>query len=142
MERRRAYMGIGASCNSFHRQGAMMICYLDDSGTDSASPILTMAGYVGAEPRWAAFEQSAKKIFADFDVALLHGKEFNDTKGQFKGWTRKKKEAFIARLYLEHSQCCQLWCNGLDCKSRVCQNEEFRRRSTTVAIWLLFWGGP
>lgn len=78
-----------------------MICYLDDSGTDSASPILTMAGYVGAQPRWAAFEQSAKKIFADFDVALLHGKEFNDTKGQFKGWTRKKKEAFIARLYLE-----------------------------------------
>jgi hypothetical protein len=79
----------------------MMVCYLDDSGTDGPSPILTMAGYVGARPQWAAFEQRAAKIFADFKVTSLHGKEFNDTKDQFKGWQREKKEAFIARLIVE-----------------------------------------
>ena len=79
----------------------MMVCYLDDSGTDAASPILAMAGYVGLQSKWAAFERSASKIFAEFGVTTLHGKEFNDTKGQFKGWSRKKKEVFIARLIVE-----------------------------------------
>ena len=78
-----------------------MICYLDDSGTDAAAPILTMAGYVGPLPLWGVFEHSAKKIFADFKVAELHGKEFNDTKGDFAKWPRRKKEAFAARLYFE-----------------------------------------
>ncbi len=79
----------------------MMVCYLDDSGTDGPSPILTMAGYIGPEPRWSAFEQNASRVFADFEVTSLHGKEFNDTKDQFKGWPRRKKEAFIARLIVE-----------------------------------------
>jgi hypothetical protein len=86
---------------AFESARGMMVCYLDDSGTDAASPILTMAGYVGLRPMWAAFEQSASKIFAEFGITTLHGKEFNDTKGQFKGWSRKKKEAFIARLIVE-----------------------------------------
>jgi hypothetical protein len=79
----------------------MMVCYLDDSGTDGPSPILTMAGYVGPQPLWAAFEKGAARTLADFDVTSLHGKEFNDTKGEFQGWPRRKKEAFIARLIFE-----------------------------------------
>jgi hypothetical protein len=79
----------------------MMVCYLDDSGTDAQSPVLTMAGYVGLKPHWAAFENNAAKVFADFNVTLLHGYEFNATKGQFKGWARKKKEAFIITLFSE-----------------------------------------
>ncbi|HXO68818.1 MAG TPA: DUF3800 domain-containing protein [Bradyrhizobium sp.] len=79
----------------------MLICYLDDSGTGTDSPVLTMAGYVGAFHAWIAFEQSAREVFAEFSVTQLHGKEFNDTKGDFKGWPRRKKEAFAARLYLQ-----------------------------------------
>jgi hypothetical protein len=79
----------------------MMVCYLDDSGTDMQSPVLTMAGYVGLQPRWVAFEKSATRIFAAFKVTSLHAHEFNGTKGQFKGWSRKRKEAFIASLLIE-----------------------------------------
>jgi hypothetical protein len=79
----------------------VLICYLDDSGTDDASPLVTMAGYVAPLPRWIAFERSAKDIFAEFEVAQLHGKEFNDTKGNFEKWPRRRKEIFAARLYVE-----------------------------------------
>jgi hypothetical protein len=79
----------------------MMVCYLDDSGTDKQSPVLTMAGYVGVQPHWAAFERSAAKIFAAYGVTSLHAVDFNATKNQFEGWPRKRKEAFIANLILE-----------------------------------------
>jgi hypothetical protein len=77
----------------------VLFCYLDDSGTGNDSPVLTMAGYVGAIHSWIAFEQRAKKVFAVFGVTELHGKEFNDTKGDFKDWSRSKKEDFAAQLY-------------------------------------------
>jgi hypothetical protein len=79
----------------------MMVCYLDDSGTDKAAPFMTMSGYVGPTHRWATFERSAAQIFAEFGVTILHAKEFNDTKGDFANWPRRKKEQFAARLYLE-----------------------------------------
>jgi Protein of unknown function (DUF3800) len=79
----------------------VLVCYLDDSGTDRSAPILAMAGYVGSLHRWRAFERSAKDIFDEFGVTELHAKEFNDTKGEFRKWSRRKKEAFIARLYFE-----------------------------------------
>jgi Protein of unknown function (DUF3800) len=77
----------------------MLVCYLDDSGTDKEAPVLTMAGYVASFTGWTLFEYDAKKTFADFKVSVLHGKEFNDTKGDFEEWSRRKKEAFAARLY-------------------------------------------
>jgi Protein of unknown function (DUF3800) len=79
----------------------VLVCYLDDSGTDDAAPILTMAGYVGTFSRWTAFEHNAKKIFTEFGVRELHGKEFNDTKADFAKWSRRKKQTFVARLYFE-----------------------------------------
>lgn len=79
----------------------MMVCYLDDSGTDEQSPVLTLAGYVGLQPHWAAFEHSAAKIFKAYDVTSLHAVDFNATKNQFKGWPRARKEAFIANLLVE-----------------------------------------
>jgi len=79
----------------------MMVYYLDDSGTDKQSPVLTMAGYVGLQPHWAAFEQSAAKIFTAYNVTSLHAVDFNATKNQFEGWPRTRKEAFIANLLWE-----------------------------------------
>jgi hypothetical protein len=79
----------------------MMVCYLDDSGTDKQSPVLTMAGYVGLQLHWAAFELSAAKIFTAYSVTSLHAVDFNATKNQFEGWPRARKEAFIARLLWE-----------------------------------------
>lgn len=79
----------------------MLTCYLDDSGTDKESPIVTIAGYVGMTARWNTFEQRAKTILDQFGVAEIHGKEFNDTKGNFKNWKRKKKERFSSALFSE-----------------------------------------
>jgi hypothetical protein len=79
----------------------VLVCYLDDSGTDKTAPALTMAGYVGALPAWGVFEQSARKILSDFGVTILHAHEFNGTKGEFARWPRRRKEAFAARLYWE-----------------------------------------
>jgi len=79
----------------------MMVYYLDDSGTDKQSPVLTMAGYVGLQPHWAAFEQSAAKIFTAYNVTSLHAADFNATKNQFESWPRTRKEAFIANLLWE-----------------------------------------
>lgn len=78
---------------------AVLICYLDDSGTDKAAPVLTMAGYVGTYTGWALFEQDARKTFDNFGVKVLHGKKFNDTKDDFEKWPRRKKETFAAHLY-------------------------------------------
>lgn len=90
---------------------AVLVCYLDDSGSGD-EPIITMAGYIGAYPRWLEFEQAAKKIFDKFGITELHGKEFNDTNGQFEGWRQKKKEAFAALLYLQLRGISAL---GIDC---------------------------
>ena len=78
----------------------MIVCYLDDSGTDDAAPVLTMAGYLGTYTGWALFEQDAKKVFDDFGVKVLHGKEFNDTKGDFRKWSKQKKEKFVTSATL------------------------------------------
>jgi hypothetical protein len=93
------------------RFAAVLICYLDDSGTGD-EPIITMSGYIAAYPRWLEFEQAAGKIFAAFGITELHGKEFNATKGQFKGWSRKKKEALAAHLYFQLRGISAL---GIDC---------------------------
>ncbi|MCP3414223.1 DUF3800 domain-containing protein [Bradyrhizobium brasilense] len=60
-----------------------------------------MSGYIAPEHRWASFETAARRIFDAFGVAELHAKEFNDTKDDFKGWSRRKKEAFVLCLYSE-----------------------------------------
>lgn len=78
----------------------MLVCYLDDSGTGD-EPIITMSGYLAPYYQWVKFEQAAKEIFSKFGVTALHAKEFNDTKDDFAGWTRRKKEAFAANLYIQ-----------------------------------------
>jgi hypothetical protein len=89
----------------------VLVCYLDDSGTGN-EPIITMSGYIAPFPRWMEFEQAAKGIFAAFGITELHGKEFNATKGQFKGWSKKKKEALAAHLYFQLRAISAL---GIDC---------------------------
>jgi hypothetical protein len=89
----------------------VIVCYLDDSGTGE-EPIITIAGYIGTHSRWLDFEREAKNIFDAFGISELHGKEFNATKGQFRGWPQKKKEALAAHLYLQLREISAL---GIDC---------------------------
>jgi hypothetical protein len=79
----------------------MLVAYLDDSGTDDGSPVITMAGYVGLEDAWTAFETDAAAIFANYAVEVLHGKDFHDARGAFKGWSSGKKNDFVTELYMK-----------------------------------------
>lgn len=76
----------------------MLVCYLDDSGKDPQNPITTIAGYIAREDAWQKFEAEVEPYFAERQVSILHAKELHDTDGQFKGWTRLQKQAFVARI--------------------------------------------
>jgi hypothetical protein len=77
----------------------VLICKLDASGTDRTNKIVTMAGYVGLLPGWLDFEIEARKICDGYGVDVLHAKEFYDTKDDFSGWTRDKKETFVRDIH-------------------------------------------
>jgi len=58
-----------------------------------------MAGYVGLLPGWSDFEIEARRVYAREDVNVLHAKEFYDTKDDFAGWRRDRKEQFIRDIH-------------------------------------------
>jgi hypothetical protein len=77
----------------------VFVCRLDASGTDRPNKIVTMAGYVGFLPEWNDFEIKAREVCARENVSVLHAKEFCDTKGDFAGWSRYKKESFVREIH-------------------------------------------
>ena len=77
----------------------VFVCRLDASGTDRPNKIVTMAGYVGFLPEWSDFEIKAREVCARENVSVLHAKEFYDTKGDFAGWSRYKKESFVREIH-------------------------------------------
>lgn len=76
----------------------MLVCKLDTSTTDDEKAVVCMAGYLALLPAWAAFEIAARRVLDEYKVTLLHAKEFYDTKGDFAGWPRDKKEGFVRKL--------------------------------------------
>jgi hypothetical protein len=76
----------------------MLICYLDDSGTHDACPVITMAGYVGLAPQWAIFEQAVDSIY-HYQIRVFHATEFHETKGEFSGWPRIRKQSYAQNIY-------------------------------------------
>ena len=77
---------------------AVLVCYLDDSGTDPQNRIITLAGFAASDEQWAAFEREVEPTFAEYNVGILHTKELHDTDGDFAGWSVLRKQAFIAKV--------------------------------------------
>lgn len=75
----------------------MFVCYLDDSDAEN-SAVITLAGYVSQIRIWEQFEEHAAKVYERFGVGILHAKDFEDRKGEFKGWDRDKSKAFLDAL--------------------------------------------
>jgi hypothetical protein len=73
-------------------------CYLDDSGT-SGLPVVTMAGFVATISQWEIIEPALNEILGRYGVPVLHTKEFNDTKGPFKGWSKIKKQTLVQEMF-------------------------------------------
>lgn len=74
-------------------------CYLDDSYDPPGTGLVTLAGYFGAVENWREFEALSGEVYKRFGVSVFHAIEFKDTKGQFSGWERTKKEDFCVQLF-------------------------------------------
>jgi len=85
----------------FQRPGqtVMLYFFLDDSGTDERSPVITMAGYVALAHNWAIFGKRAKKLYARYGITQLHASDYHGTKGEFAGWGREKKMQFVREMF-------------------------------------------
>ncbi len=76
----------------------VLVCYMDDSGTDRDSAVVTVAGFLAPMESWAEFESAAGHMFAGHGISLLHTVDLHASDGEFKGWTRKKKCEFCTEL--------------------------------------------
>jgi hypothetical protein len=78
----------------------VLVCYLDDSGKDSQNAVTTLAGYVGRDAEWEAFERDVEPWFAEYRVGVLHAKDLHSGRGDFKDWKVAKKLGFVSRICL------------------------------------------
>jgi hypothetical protein len=75
-----------------------LVLYLDDSGTEVASPLVVMAGHIGSVPAWQAFEEEASAILREFGVTYVRGKDIQEGDGEYAGWSFERKREFIGKL--------------------------------------------
>lgn len=115
----------------------MLVCYLDDSGKDPQNPITTLAGYIAKDTGWELFESEAEPIFADCGIKLLHTRDLENTDGEFKGWRKLQKQAFVARLSTALSRHAVLGMSVSAAKDIYKQraNESSRKRTITPYAW-------
>jgi len=73
---------------------------MDESGTDAASPIASVAGWIATLEDWAGFERQWLEALGDYGVTYFHMKEFAHSTGQFKDWkgNENRRKAFLKRL--------------------------------------------
>jgi hypothetical protein len=86
----------------------MLYFFLDDSGTDARSPVITMAGYVALSHHWAIFDKRTKKQYARYGITQLHASDFHGTKGEFAGWSGDRKKEFVRELFTLVQKSCVL----------------------------------
>lgn len=74
-----------------------LTCYLDDSDHID-HPAVTMAGYVASDKSWALFEERTGEYLRKHKIASVHAMDFENHKGEFKGWAPPERMAFLAGL--------------------------------------------
>src|ERR1700677_5320760 len=64
--------------------------YFDESGDshDAQHGALAVAGYVGSQSAWAAFEHQWLATLCEFNVPYLHMRELTKRIGAFAAWTK------------------------------------------------------
>jgi hypothetical protein len=77
----------------------LLVCYLDESGTDKQSPIVTIGGYIALVSAWSDFEVRTRSIFNAYGVDHLHGVEFQHRKPPFNTWSLIKQRRFLIELF-------------------------------------------
>ena len=82
-----------------NRVVAVLYGYFDDSGTDAASPVAAMAGYVASERMWRRFERETKKLFDREGIEFFAAKLFDHGEKQFRGWSDARKLRFATEWF-------------------------------------------
>jgi hypothetical protein len=83
-----------------------LLGYFDESGDprDPQHAALAVAGYVGSQSAWAAFEDGWSAALSEFDISYLHMRELTKRIGAFAAWTKGdavfegRIEALLRRL--------------------------------------------
>jgi len=70
-----------------------LCAYFDASGSfeDDSITVLSVAGYISTEERWAGFEREWSSILASEGVSALHMRHFAHSRGEFEGWKNDEK---------------------------------------------------
>ncbi|MFC3677986.1 DUF3800 domain-containing protein [Ferrovibrio xuzhouensis] len=76
----------------------MLICYLDDSGTDAGNRLITCAGYIARAEQWVNFEKQADPVFNEYGVTVLHTMDMENSDGIYKNWSILKKQSFVSKI--------------------------------------------
>jgi len=79
----------------------MLYAYFDESGHPSDSKVVSVAAVVSTIRKWHVFDEKWRKILRRYKVPNgLHMTDYENRKGDFKGWPKKDQKAidFIAEL--------------------------------------------
>lgn len=90
MEMARAVLPIGSK-----GLVAVIRAYFDDSGTHDGAPVVVMAGFVGADDQWDAFDCQWKALLAREGISRLHMTDLSAGAGEFQGWESGRRDAVV-----------------------------------------------
>jgi hypothetical protein len=77
---------------------AVFSSYYDASGKEFQGRFLTVAGVVSTARKWGRFEEAWNKKLDEVGVSAVHMKELMYFKGDFDGWDRQDRNAFLDEL--------------------------------------------
>ena len=81
-----------------HRYLAVLIAYLDDSGTQDDGPVFAVGGWVASASQWFILELEWRKILASEGVTRFRASELENGKGEFADWKKDRRIDFQCRL--------------------------------------------
>jgi hypothetical protein len=76
----------------------LLTAYLDESGTHDASPISVMAGYLGTDTQWRAFDSDWSALLQTAGVRHMHAVDLFKRTKQFKDWPAERVNAFAVQV--------------------------------------------
>lgn len=80
----------------------MFAAYLDASGKteDTNLPgdrVITIAAYVAPVDAWLRFADKWRRMLVDFGLTMAHHKEFVHRRGEYAGWSEKRRRDYVRR---------------------------------------------
>jgi hypothetical protein len=70
--------------------------FMDETGIHEGSPIVAVSAYVAESATWRRWRR--KWDAAKAPTKIIHAADCANYKGEFKGWTRERRDTFVAKL--------------------------------------------